>query len=165
MKYLSNQKILTVSLIIIGLSLLGINLLILRGIDTSLESSLKKLPAVEKLQSGKISPFLPDINGKQKLSESKLRNTEVNKIKNKLPYIDKKHNITIDYGPKTTLIVAGITHAKNINDYREKKFLLEQQLHVLGAENLCNLALLWAPPFELKKDLQPEDVRTSGCSF
>ncbi len=161
---ITNQKIVTLSLIVISLSLLGINFLYLKGVDKNLNDSINKLPQVNEKQKAAFSSILPDITSNQQISESKARGKELAKVINSLPYTDMAKNITISYSPKTKLIIAGITAANDIKDYREKKFLLEQKLYEFGAENLCNLTLVWAPPFEIKQDLTPADVHTFGCS-
>lgn len=164
-KLITNQKVLTISLIVIGLSILGINFLVMRSVNQNLEDSLSKLPEVAQKEKASVSKTLPDIKSTQKLSESAIRNQELEKIKNNLPYTDTKKGITIAISPSTKLIIAGITSAKDLTDYREKKVILEQKLYEFGATNLCSLALVWAPPTPSDLKFTPADVHTSDCAY
>lgn len=156
---MNNQKILTASFIIIGLSLIGINFLIARGVSKNLEASLSNLPQITK-DLAKARILLPDIKPGESITKSAIRDAEIKKVKNSLPYTESK--FTLNYDATTKYLTANI-HATSIEGYRANKLLAEQKLVIFGAADLCKLAIIWEVPVELSRQVTKSDLTTNTC--
>jgi len=104
-----------------------------------------------------------DIGDGERISKSELYQTEKKKIISKLPFVDKTQGISIEHLKIADRVAIRISVAVSIDDYRAKKKLAEDLIRSFGAENLCNLALIWGPPQNIKAELTQQDLVTSGC--
>ena len=156
---MNNQKVLTASFIVIGLSLIGINLLIVIGVDKNLEASLSNLPQITK-ELAKAQTILPDIKSGESITKSVVRDTEIKKVKNSLPYTESK--FVLNYDATTKYLTANIK-ATSLKEYRENKLLAEQKLNIFGATDLCKLAIIWGVSADLSRQVTKSDLTTSTC--
>jgi hypothetical protein len=69
---------------------------------------------------------------------------------------------SISYNEKSKILLVKID-AGSIEQYRERKAFAEAKFVEFGADNLCNLVALWAPPIALKSKLIQSDLVTTGC--
>lgn len=158
-----NNKIITAALIVIAISLIGINFVVFSSVDRDLTESLSKLPQVVKA-SALSSTLLPDLKKGQLYKDSAIRNKEINLIVDQLPYTDNDNGYTISIIPKTKDIYVSILTAKTVEEYRQSKAQAEQKLYEFGAQNPCLLLIYWAQPPALKTKLTIDDVKTSSCA-
>ena len=108
--------------------------------------------------------ILPDIKVGQAYASSGSRNKELSNLRDQIPYTDPDNKFIISYNRETKDITVTIPQAANLSDYRDKKHLAEFKLEELGANDLCLLLILWAPPPSLKSQLSSKDGITTGCN-
>lgn len=157
MKIFKNQTFLTLSIIVLGFFLAGLNFVIFENLNNP-ELDLNKFLGGQV----KASPVLPDIKANQTLDKSVVRTNEIQKILPQLPFSDNENHFSIVYLPKSKLIEIDV-QATNINDYRQRKLLAEAKLVELGSGNPCYLVAIWAIPSQLIGKTSKDDLFTTGC--
>lgn len=108
-----------------------------------------------------ISPS--DLKEGERISKSELYQSEKKKIISKLPFVDKTQGISIEHLETADRIAVRISIVASRDDYRAKKKLAEDLIRSFGVGNLCNLAIIWGPPQDVKDKLTTRDLVTTGC--
>lgn len=105
-------------------------------------------------------PSIPPYTGK-KLEQPKEFETELSRIKKLLPL--QGSNYVVEY-LSANIIVTKI-EANTKEEYLITKSDIEKILKKKGAENICNLNILWVAPRNptIRRSLQPTDLKTTGC--
>ncbi len=150
----------TVGFIALGIFFVGLNFYIFNSLNNGgLNFDISKVKNEVKT-SAKAQATLPDVKPGESFTASKLRDQEIAKIKNSIPYFSSLFNI--DYAVKSKYLSVTI-NANTIEKYRENKFLAEEKFLDLGATNICLLKVIWNVPFEIKNKVKHQDVITRGC--
>lgn len=161
MSIFKSHTFLTIFLISLGVGAIFINLLIFQklGFDSESQNVSKVLVGIKAENSSRI---LPDIKKDEQVTNSKIHNKEIAKVKKSLPYSDPEGKFLIIYYERSKVFQVEV-YASNIAEYRENKQIAEVVLTELGSSNVCYLAAIWAVPIVLNDQVTHEDVITNGC--
>lgn len=161
-----NHKTLTILLILVGIGAFIFNFWLFQRLSfdsttpEAMENEVKKLSS--EVKAAEASKILPDIKASEPIAKSKVRDSEIAKVKPTLPYLDPDYGYAIVYYDKTKTFTVEIP-ANSLEEYRTKKQNAEAKLVELGSTNLCNLVVFWAPPATLNQELTKDDLVTSNC--
>lgn len=155
-----NQKNFTIAFLFIGILFAGLNFYIFNQINNgSLNFDFDLIR--DRQGAAQAKAVLPDIKPGESYTKSKLRDEEIAKIKNSLPYSDNRFSIIYD---ENTKYLSANIKAKNLTEYRENKFLAEEKLLEIGSREICLLEVVWAVPIPIKSSLESADLTTRGCA-
>ncbi len=154
------QSIISGVFILVGVLFAGLNFYVFNQISNGgLSFDLDKVKNIG--QNTQAKAVLPDVNPGESYTKSKLRDAEIGKIKNSLPYTNSRFSIL--YSDSSKYLTVTI-NAKSIEQYRENKFLAEEKLLYFGAQETCLLEVVWNVPIGLKDKTNSQDYTTRGCS-
>lgn len=155
------QNYFTVGFIALGIFFVGLNFYVFNYLNNGgLNFDINKAKSVVK-SSAKAQAVLPDVKPGESYTKSTLRDAEINKIKNGIPFDSSQFKI--DYTPKSKYLTVTVK-ASTIEKYRENKFLAEEKFLDLGATNLCILKIVWNVPVSLNDKINKQDLTTRSCS-
>lgn len=157
-----NQKHISIGFILAGLIFAGANFFLFNQLyNGGFQFDLKGLLKSDR-GSANVSSVLPDIKPGESFTNSKVRDEEIGKIKNSLPFSSDRFDI--DYNPTSKYLTVTIK-ADTIDQYRENKFLAEEKLYEFGTEEICILQVIWAVPLDLRSSVEKHDLITRSCTL
>ncbi len=158
---LDNQRRLTVVFIAIGVLFALVNFYVFNQMNNGgLLFDLSQL--LGRGSGAQAVGVLPDIKAGESYTKSKIRDGELDKIKNGLPHSNSRFEIVLN---GTTKYLTVTIKADNLEQYRENKFLAEEKLSELGATEVCILHVVWNVPITLKTKVEDFDLISRGCSI